>query len=80
MHMELDVGSPELLVAAVDDGELRAVDAELVWLTRGLGYEPADLVDRFGASRDTLLRRRHRAERRLADRRGTVADRGGVAA
>lgn len=56
----------ELLAAATRRLGLSAQDAELVWLTRAMGYAPADLTDRFGATPSSLRRRRHRVERQLA--------------
>ena len=44
---------------------MSAGDAELVWLTRVGGYQPAELADRFGVNGDCLRRRRQRAEARL---------------
>jgi hypothetical protein len=56
----------DLLVRAARRGVVSQSDAQLVWLTRVGGWKTHELTDRFGATRDTLLRRRSRAERAIA--------------
>jgi hypothetical protein len=56
----------DVLVRAARSGVVSESDAQLVWLTRVGGWETHELTDRFGATRDTLLRRRSRAERAIA--------------
>ncbi|MEO8698044.1 MAG: hypothetical protein ABI658_31390 [Acidimicrobiales bacterium] len=56
----------DILVRAARSGVVSESDAQLVWLTRVGGWETHELTDRFGATRDTLLRRRSRAERAIA--------------
>ena len=54
------------LVGASRRGVVSKRDCQLVWMTRIGGWEPSELTERFGATHNTLLRRRQRAEAALA--------------
>lgn len=73
-QVEPSIDSRERFARLAAQHNVLARDIELLWLTRVAGFEPADLVERLGSSRDTLLRRRHRAERRLAASLGQPDD------
>ncbi len=55
----------DVLVQATRRGALTGRDCALVWMTRIGGWEPSELTEQFGATHNTLLRRRQRAEAAL---------------
>ena len=57
---------------------ISARDVQVVWLTRHIGFSPAEVADAWGQTPDAIRRRRHRAEQRiqaiLADSTGLFAE------
>ena len=55
---------------------ISARDVQVVWLTRHIGFSPAEVADAWGQTPDAIRRRRHRAEQRL---HAVLADSAGLA-